>query len=248
MLAFICDDLAEDREVLEQYCIRYQKEKEIEIQTMQFEDAGTLLQNEEIQNVDLLFLDIYMEGTSGIDAARILRGKGYSGTLIFTTTSREHYAEGFDLAAAHYLVKPISWEAFCTAVERCNKIGELHKQTIRVNIGRSELNVDIAGIRYIEVYGHKTIINTLRGEINVNQSLAALEQILQGKPFLKCYRCFLINMDYVQRIEGNIFLMKDNREIPISRDNRIQIKNRYLDYIFSKMEEETCSNTTYHHF
>ncbi len=49
------------------------------------------------------------EGASGIDAANILRGKGYNGTLIFTTTSREHYAEGFDLAAAHYLIKPITW-------------------------------------------------------------------------------------------------------------------------------------------
>lgn len=44
-------------------------------------------------------------------------------------------------------------------------------------------------------------------------------------------------MDYVQRIEGDCFLMKDNREIPISRDSRVQIKSRYLDYVFSKMED-----------
>lgn len=240
MLALICDDLAEDRRVLAEYCDRYGKEKKLKIQTLQYENAGALLQNKDVLKADILFLDIYMEGASGIDAAKILRGKGYKGTLIFTTTSCEHYAEGFDLAAAHYLIKPISWEAFCKAAGRCNKITELEKKSIRVNIGRSELNVDVEGIRYIEVYGHKTIINTLRGEISVTQSLAALEQVLPRDSFLKCYRCFLINMNHVQRIEGDSFLMKDNREIPISRDNRVQIKSRYLDYMFSKMEEEKC--------
>ena len=240
MLALICDDLAEDRRVLTEYCARYGKEKKLKLQTLQYENAGALLQSKEVMHADILFLDIYMEGASGIDAANILRGIGYNGTLIFTTTSREHYAEGFDLAAAHYLIKPITWESFCEAVGRCNKIGELEKKYIRVNIGRSELNVDVDGIRYIEVYGHKTIISTIRGEINVTQSLTALEQTLPSDTFLKCYRCFLINMNYVQRIEGEVFLMKDNREIPISRDKRSQIKNIYLDYLFSKMEDETC--------
>lgn len=113
MLALICDDLAEDRRVLTEYCARYGKEKKLKLQTLQCENAGALLQNKEVMHADILFLDIYMEGASGIDAANILRGKGYNGTLIFTTTSREHYAEGFDLAAAHYLIKPITWETFC---------------------------------------------------------------------------------------------------------------------------------------
>lgn len=182
MLALICDDLAEDRRVLAEYCDRYGKEKKLKIQTLQYENAGALLQNKDVLKADILFLDIYMEGASGIDAAKILRGKGYKGTLIFTTTSREHYAEGFDLAAAHYLIKPISWEAFCKAAGRCNKITELEKKSIRVNIGRSELNVDVEGIRYIEVYGHKTVINTLRypitGSIGAGFAEGFLSQML----------------------------------------------------------------------
>ena len=240
MLALICDDLAEDRRVIAEYCDRYGEEKKIKLRTLQFENAGALLQSKDAISAHVLFLDIYMEGASGIDAAKIFRGRGYKGTLIFTTTSREHYAEGFDLAAAHYLVKPITWDAFCEAVGRCNKIAAAEKKSIRVNTGRSELNVDVSGIRYIEVYGHKTIVNTVHGEFKVSQSLTALENMLNSAPFLKCYRCFLINMNYVQRIEGDAFLMKDNREIPISRDKRSQIKNIYLDYLFSKMEDETC--------
>lgn len=233
----VCDDLTNDRELLEKFCSRYAEEKKINIQTQLFENAGTLLQSKIASEADIIFMDIYMEGASGVDAARILRGKGYRRNLVFTTTSREHYADGFDVEAVHYLIKPLTWNAFCEAMRRCLAKTKPEKKTIRVSVGRSDLDVSIDGIRYIEVYGHKSIINTVKGELNVNQSLAALEQALQEKSFIKCYRCFIINMDYVQRIEGDCFLMKDNREIPISRDSRIQIKSRYLDYVFSKMED-----------
>lgn len=237
MLALICDDLTSDRELLEEFCSRYAEEKTIDIQTQLFENAGTLLQNRITSEADIIFMDIYMEGASGVDAARILRGKGYSGNLVFTTTSGDHYADGFDVEAVHYLIKPITWDAFCEAMRRCLARAKPAKKTIHVNVGRSDLDVCIDGIRYIEVYGHKSIINTVKGELNVSQSLGTLEQALKEKSFIKCYRCFIINMDYVQRIEGDCFLMKDNREIPISRDSRVQIKSRYLDYVFSKMED-----------
>lgn len=238
MLILICDDLADDRKVLEDFCNCYAEKNGLTIQTHQFQNAGALLKYPKSQDADILFLDIYMEGASGVDAARILRGKGFSGNLIFTTTSREHYADGFDLAAIHYLVKPVTWTSFSESMVRCLKHSNSKKKTIQVSIGRSELELNVEGIRYIEVYGHKTIINTCKGEINVKQSLSALEQMLKEEPFLRCYRCFLINMDYVQRLEGDNFLMKDNREIPISRDNRLQLKKQYMNYIFKEMGAE----------
>lgn len=69
MLALICDDLAENRRMLAEYCARYGKEKNTDLQTLQFKKAGALLQNKETPDADILFLDIYMEGASGIDAA-----------------------------------------------------------------------------------------------------------------------------------------------------------------------------------
>lgn len=237
MLILICDDLAPDRKILEEFCTHYAKENDLTIETYQFQNAGALLKFPKAQDADILFLDIYMEGASGIDAARILRGKGFTGSLIFTTTSQEHYADGFELAALHYLVKPVTWSAFCEAMRRCLEKKSPRKRMVWVNAGRSEMEIDMNVIRYVEVYGHKTILNTSKGEIVVTQTLSMLEQILHEGPFLKCYRSFLINMDYVQRIEGDAFLMKDNREIPISRDHRAQLKNHYMNYVFKKMEE-----------
>lgn len=236
MLAVICDDLAEDRNILLEYCVQYEKEMRLPITTLSFENAGELLVNKEARAADVIFMDIYMEGALGTDAARILRGKGFRGALIFTTTSQEHYAVGYDVEATHYILKPISWNSFCEAMRRVQSRSSGTARKIRVTSGRSDLDVDISGIKYIEVYGHQTIIYTVRGEIMVNQSLSALEERLGGDPFLRCYRYFMVNLDYVKRLDENTFLMNDGREIPLSRDGRANLKNRYMSYVFKKME------------
>lgn len=236
MLAVICDDLAEDRDLLLEFCKQYVKEMRLPINTLSFENAGELLINKEARAADVIFMDIYMEGALGTDAARILRGKGFRGALVFTTTSQEHYAVGYDVEATHYLLKPISWTSFCEAMRRVQNRSLNAARKIRVTSERSELDVDVSGLKYIEVYGHETIMYTVRGEIIVNHSLSALEERLGGDPFLRCYRYFIVNLDYVKRLNENTFLMNDGREIPISRDGRANLKSRYLSYVFKKME------------
>lgn len=236
MLAVICDDLNTDRELMQDFCARYAKEYQMAINTLSFENAGALLQSNEARAADVMFLDIYMDGALGVDAARILRGKGFHGAIVFTTTSREHYADGFDVEAVHYLGKPVCWDAFCEAMRRVREHSGAAVRTLRVTAGQAELDVDVSGIRYIEVYGHKTILHTIRENLTVRQSLSSLEQALGGDPFLRCYRYYIINMDYVDRVNEECFLMKGGKEIPISRDGRTGIKSRYLQYVFKRME------------
>lgn len=236
MLAVICDDFTADRDILLDYCARYAKENRQRITTLTFNDAGALLQSRESRTADVIFLDIYMDGALGVDAARILRGKGFLGALVFITTSREHYADGFDVEASHYLIKPVSWTSFCEAMRRVNERMAVTTRKVRVTVGRDELDIDVSGIQYIEVYGHKTVLHTLRGEVTVRQSLSALEELLGGDPFLRCYRYFIVNMDFVKRLNENSFLMKDGLEIPLSRDTRAALKSRYMSYVFGRME------------
>lgn len=236
MLAVICDDFAADRDILLDYCARYAKENRQRITTLTFNDAGALLQSRESRTADVIFLDIYMDGALGVDAARILRGKGFLGALVFITASREHYADGFDVEASHYLIKPVSWTSFCEAMRRVNERMAVTTRKVRVTVGRDELDIDVSGIQYIEVYGHKTVLHTLRGEVTVRQSLSALEELLGGDPFLRCYRYFIVNMDFVKRLNENSFLMKDGLEIPLSRDTKAALKSRYMSYVFGRME------------
>lgn len=233
----ICDDLKSDRVLLEEYCIKYAEEKNINIEAEVFENADSLILSQNIFHYEMIFLDIFMKGISGVEAARILRNKGFDGTLVFTTTSSEFYADGFEVEAAHYLIKPIQYEMFCEAMRRLKLRMKDKKRMVKVTVGRSELQIPRNGIQYIEVYGHRTTLHTVKGEMVIAQSLAAIEKSLEGEPFIRCYRCYIINMDYVQKMNKDMFIMKDGKEIPISRDRRTWMKKYYMNYIFKRMED-----------
>lgn len=61
---------------------------------------------------DLVFLDIYMDGKNGIDTARLLRDMGYTGGIIFTTSSTEHVMNSYEINALYYLQKPCDYRHF----------------------------------------------------------------------------------------------------------------------------------------
>lgn len=73
-------------------------------------DAGVL--------PDLLLLDIYMDGLSGVKTAQLLRKQGYKGQIIFLTTSTLHALAAFEVDATQYLVKPLNQPQFIQAMDK----------------------------------------------------------------------------------------------------------------------------------
>lgn len=230
----ICDDQQKDCEILKNYCMQYQSVFSIPIEILLFTNAGELLRSKKTKDADAILLDIYMDEASGMDAARILRKKGYKGAIIFTTISQEHYAQGYEVAATHYLLKPISWEAFTEALSRIPM--KSLPSTIHVKSEGMDLEIAKNQIHYIEVSGHHTQLHTQTSTITIKESLSMIEKKLGGDPFLRCYRYFIINMDHVLRLKEEGFLMKDHQLIPISRDGAKEIRKRYLSYLFEKAE------------
>ncbi|HIV11556.1 MAG TPA: response regulator, partial [Candidatus Pullilachnospira stercoravium] len=65
----------------------------------------TLRQESEIPS--LLFLDIYLKDTTGIQIAQYIRSQGFDIQIIFLTSSREFIMESYDLNVLYYIVKPL---------------------------------------------------------------------------------------------------------------------------------------------
>ncbi|MFW6280831.1 MAG: LytR/AlgR family response regulator transcription factor, partial [Halanaerobium sp.] len=82
------------------------------------EKALKILKKNEI---DLLFLDIQIPGTSGIEIARILKQQQNAPYIIFTTAYDEYAVEAFQLSAVDYLLKPISYQRLEESLERAKQ-------------------------------------------------------------------------------------------------------------------------------
>ena len=80
----------------------------VHVDIFEYENGETFLTAAKECPFTVVFLDIYMNGSNGIDTAKELRRSDTDCLLIFTTTSTDHALEGFQVRALHYLVKPYS--------------------------------------------------------------------------------------------------------------------------------------------
>ena len=104
----IVDDLAAERALLQSRLERQFSRRNVQAAFYGFESGEAFLAAEKAQHFTAAFLDIYMNGMSGMEAARELRKLDTDCMLVFTTTSTDHALEGFQVRAMHYLVKPFT--------------------------------------------------------------------------------------------------------------------------------------------
>lgn len=104
----IVDDLAGERALLREQLARQLARRGAEAELLEFDSGEAFLAAEKERRFTAAFLDIYMEGMTGMEAARALRKTDTECLLVFTTTSTDHALEGFQVRALHYLVKPFA--------------------------------------------------------------------------------------------------------------------------------------------
>ena len=107
----VCDDSAFDRELIVELLHIYFAQKPFQYKLAQYNSGINLVCDvEDGCWFDIIFLDIYMNGLLGIDAAHKLRALGFDGAIIFLTASADFAVDSYDVAAAGYLLKPHSFD------------------------------------------------------------------------------------------------------------------------------------------
>lgn len=107
----ICDDSAPDREYLLNLVKRWAKNCGHQVQISLFTSAEHFLFSyEEEKDFDILLLDIEMGDMDGVTMAKKLRQENHAIQIIFITGYSDYIAEGYEVAALHYLMKPVREE------------------------------------------------------------------------------------------------------------------------------------------
>lgn len=240
MLIVICEDRLEDMERNLDLCERYAKEHRYAISTLCYPNAEKLLADAAAREADVFLLDIIMPwgdstGPAGIALARQLRAGGYRGAIIFMTSSTDYYPEGFEVEASHYLLKPPSYDDFSAALGRVIRHTKAPERVITVPVNRIQVPIAASLIHYVEVYGRESLLHTSMEDIRVLMPLKKIESLLSGDPFLRCYRSYIINMDYISSMEEDHFVMEGGTRIPISLRSKQQLKERFFAYRLAKV-------------
>lgn len=235
----ICDDLEEERVILSRMLRNYARRQGLSLQVHFFVSGEELLQSVRRANAcQVLFLDIYMPGISGVETARRLRAAGYGASIVFATTSTDHGVDSFEVRASDYLVKPFRQEEVDRALDWCLEHMPEPLRSLSVYAEGETQEFPLASVLYIEVLGHQSHIHTLRQTVVVRKSLDDLERAVDSPDFFRCHRSFLVNLNHAERIEISDFLMSDGARIPISSANLPRARNIFTDWIYRNAWEK----------
>ena len=167
--------------------------------------------------VDLLFLDINLPKLSGTAFYTSLVNPP---AVIFTTAYPEFAAQGFDLNAVDYLVKPFPIERFMKAV---NKFLQLKRPEaasyILLQVDKKTHKVELTDIAFIEAFGDYVKIRVKENTLIVHQTLHRMEEQLPASAFRRIHKSFIISLNKLSHIDGNVAHV-GGHEIPIGQTYR----------------------------
>ena len=239
----ICDDEIEDLKNVNDLVMSCCQKNGIDAKTILFTRGDECLQYLREKSARLVLLDIYLQDISGCEVARILRGFDEKCAIAFVTSSREYALDGFEVGACHYLVKPFTEEQIEQTLVRCNLIEHREKKYLTLNNNHVGIKVDLGLIVYIEVYDKQSIIHLRDGRtLKTYQTLSELARDLDGDVFLRTHRSYLVNMSYIHLVQTTEFILTTGEKVPIRQAGRKEIKETYMEYLFSSMRGESNDN------
>lgn len=193
-----------------------------------FDNAIEPLEYLKTNKVDLIFLDIQMEGLSGIQFLEILHQKPY---IIMTTAYDSFAIKGFELDVTDYLLKPVSFERFIKAVDKVQEKMQVHNhintssnEGIKTQSGddyffvKTEFRlekINFNEILYIEGMGDYLRIITPTKKIMTLQNFKKMEEVLPDNNFFRVHKSYIVALNKIENIEKLRIKIAD-KLIPIS--------------------------------
>jgi DNA-binding LytR/AlgR family response regulator len=225
----IVDDESLARQLLQVHLLNHPRFELIH----SFSSAEKALEYLKDNEIDLLFLDIEMQGISGLELIPKIQ---QSIKVILSTAYAEFALDAFELNVVDYMVKPITIQRFNQAIERVFVQLETEYEAklyqanftqdnfITIKSSYSLIQVPLQDIIYIEAM-HKYIkIFTIEKRYTTLMSLTTILEMLPNN-FFRCHRSFVVNLNTIDQIQGSI-ICSGTYEIPVSRTYKAALMDK----------------------
>lgn len=225
----ICDDEKMSREQLKELLEQFFQENGLSFELWEYESGADFLDCGD--EIHLLFLDIEMEGMSGIQLKEELQGREGMG-IIFVTSHMEGMPEAFGRNVYGFLEKPAAVDKLEKYLWRVLKDFEGERMLVikgfqgDVAVKEKDILYFVSEKKYSRMVGKN-------GESFCDIGLQQLEEMLGQKSFFRCHKSYLVNLANISDANQNIRL-KNGESIPVSRRKAKELKEAYLEYIIRK--------------
>ncbi|MGE4586877.1 MAG: LytR/AlgR family response regulator transcription factor [Mangrovibacterium sp.] len=189
--------------------------------------TGALEASHELKKraVDLLFLDVNMPRLSGLELVKNLQ---HPPLVILTTAYSDYALEGYELNILDYLKKPFGFDRFFKAVQKAEEQLELlrkkENQTAKagyifIKANKKMIRVELEDICFIEGLGDYIKIHLGNDHLVTNLSMKKMEELLPAGEFFRIHKSYIIRMDRIRSIEGNLVEI-GKQKLPVGSNYR----------------------------
>lgn len=215
----VCDDEWAERAILEKYIREWAACRGHQALVFSFSGGEALLQAFFQKRFDMVLLDIQMQETDGMCTARKIRAQDLDTGIFFVTGYEDYLAEGYEVEAFRYLLKPLRREKLWEALDLFLLRRRRGQRYWTVETPEGQKRVALTEILYLESFGHTCQLYTLEDCFQVKKGISEIEKELGilGLSLFRTHRSYLVNLAQVTAVGRNKAALAGGSEVPVSR-------------------------------
>lgn len=222
----ICDDSMADAGFVQQLLNKWAQESAVNVQVETFASAESFMFHyEEDKGYDILLLDIEMGAMDGVTMAKKVRMDNETVQIVFITGYSEYIAEGYEVAALHYLMKPVNEEKLFAVLDRALEKQRQNEKCLNLNLSGEMVRIPFYQIKYLEVQKNYVTIHG-KEDYTVKRTLSDFEKELD-EAFCRVGRALILNLKYIRRVTKTEIHLADGTVLPLPRGS-YELLNRAI--------------------
>ncbi len=233
----ICDDNKTDAGYVAGLLTEWAKERGYMAPAKWFPSAESFLFHyAENKAYNILLLDIEMGETDGVALAKKVRQEDENLQIVFITGYPDYIGEGYEVAALHYLMKPVDRKKLFLVLDRAVTNLQKQKRAVVLPVDGEMVKVPVEAIQYVEAFSHRVSVVTTKGIYELRKSLSEMETLF-GKGFVRCHRSYLVGLHCVAGLSKAKVTLDNGTELPLSRSSAVMVHKAFIEYYTGENHE-----------
>lgn len=232
----ICDDSQKTVETYSKLISHCANANQLDIELSCFYSGESLLFHlmEAPEQIDIIYLDILMGKTDGMETARRLRENHCNAQIIFLTSCEDYVYDAFDVNAIQYMLKDeTTAEKFERIFLRAVQLASQKEEEVFVcKFDTEKYIVPIRQISHFEIW--KRIVTVHYGANQIAKFYSSMEQLekqFQNKGFVRVHRAYMVQLSHIYKFDRQKLILKSGSAIPIGITYQQELKRIFSDYI-----------------
>ena len=212
----IVDDSVKDAEFVQSILNGWAEDRQLNIYAERFASAESFLFRYAEDKVwDILLLDIEMGAMDGVTMAKRVRRDNEAVQIVFITGYSDYIAEGYEVSALHYLMKPVNKDKLLSVLDRALEKRKQEQRCLNLEYSGEMVRIPFYEIRYLDVHQNYVTVHGKR-DYTVKRTLGEFEKELDDR-FCRVGRSMIVNLKFIQRVTKTEVRLSDGTVLPLPR-------------------------------